>query len=126
MSESAHPLSDLTFIGTDPLYERRGAASLLIQWGLEHCKRDNVPAYLESTAKAGLLYERHGFQVTENIFMELEGIRGDAPVIYEERCFLFEPSKTSLRGNKEHILQHDDHSRNEMSAGNDRFISFLN
>ena len=93
--EEAYPALDLTFIGTEPKHERRGAASLLIQWGLERCKRDNVPAYLESTANAGSLYERHGFKTVENISMVLEGAQGDAPVLYEEKCFLFQPSSTS-------------------------------
>ncbi|CAD6578678.1 MAG: hypothetical protein ASARMPREDX12_008937 [Alectoria sarmentosa] len=80
----------LTFIGTDPRHERRGAASLLLQWGLERCVRDNVLAYLESTVDAGPLYERHGFASAENISMVLEGKEGES-VLYEEVCFIFRP-----------------------------------
>ena len=84
----------LTFIGTDPLHERRGAASLLLQWGLQRCIHDNVPAYLESTVEAGPLYERHGFSSAENIFMVLKG-REDESILYEEVCFVFRPHATS-------------------------------
>jgi predicted N-acetyltransferase YhbS len=77
-------------VGTDPPHERRGAASLLIRWGLEHCRGDNVPAYLESTVEAGPLYERHGFKAVENLSMVLEGMARDSiPIVYEETCFIF-------------------------------------
>lgn len=86
----------LTFIGTDPLHERRGAASLLLQWGLRHCKQDNVPAYLESTVDAGPLYERHGFARAETISMALQGRDdGSESVLYEEVCFIFRPGATT-------------------------------
>ena len=93
-SSVAHPTLGLTFIGTDPLHERRGAASLLLQWGLRQSKQDNVPAYLESTVDAGSLYERHGFASAENISMVLAGREGES-VIYEEVCFIFRPGATS-------------------------------
>ena len=83
----------LTFIGTDPVHERRGAASLLLQWGLVRCVRDNVPAYLESTVDAGPLYERHGFTSAENLSMVLEGREGES-ALYEEVCFIFRPGAT--------------------------------
>ena len=96
MLASAYLAQDLSFIGTDPPHERRGAASLLLQWGIEHCKRDNLPAYLESTLNAGSLYEKHGFRAAESLSMVLEGMTKDgAPVVYEETCFVFDPSITS-------------------------------
>ena len=94
--ESAHRSLGLSFIGTDPSHQRRGAASLLLQWGLMHCEKDNVPAYLEGTVDAGPLYERHGFQAAKTISMALNGgARGGAPVVYEETCFVFRPRPIS-------------------------------
>ena len=63
-----------SFIATYPLHERRGAASLLLRWGLECCIRDSIPVDLDSTADAGSLYARHGFEVadSETISMALE------------------------------------------------------
>ena len=81
---------DLSFIGTDPQHERRGAASLLLRWGLEQCKRYQVPAYLESTADAGVLYRKHGFEVVETLAMVVEGVEGRP--VYKEECFIFRPS----------------------------------
>jgi GNAT superfamily N-acetyltransferase len=93
----AYVALDLTFIGTDPPHERRGAASLLLQWALEHCERENVPAYLEGTIDAGPLYERHGFRAVANLSMVLEGIvKEGKPVVYEETCFIFRPKVTSV------------------------------
>lgn len=81
--KSPNPPTDLSLIGTDPSHERRGAASLLIQWGLERSKRDNIPAYLESTMNAVPLYQRHGFKVAEVISMVVDGV-GDGVVKDED------------------------------------------
>ncbi|CAO1601616.1 hypothetical protein XANCAGTX0491_005269 [Xanthoria calcicola] len=75
----------LTFIGTDPQYERRGAASSLIQWGLDRCRKSQIPAYLESTLMAVPLYERLGFKTMYKVSMILGGSG-----TYEEACCLFE------------------------------------
>lgn len=83
-------------MGTDPPHQRRGAASLLLQWGLERCRRDAVPAYLESTFDAVPLYERHGLRAAGKISMVLGGmVRDGAPVVYEETCFVFRPDGIS-------------------------------
>lgn len=76
----------LTFIGTDPPYERRGAATSLMQWGLDRCRKSNLPAYLEGTLNAVTLYERLGFKTMCKVSIVLEG-----SVTYEEACCLFEP-----------------------------------
>lgn len=76
----------LTFIGTNPQYERRGAATSLMQWGLDRCRKGNIPAYLESTLNAVPFYERLGFKTVNKVSIVLEG-----SVTYEEACCLFEP-----------------------------------
>ena len=103
---STHPNPGLSFIGTDPLYERRGAASLLLQWALRQCLHDNTPAYLESTVDAGPLYGRLGFTVAEKISMLLDGSKGES-VVYEEVCFIFRPSTTPDDMRSHSILQSD-------------------
>ncbi|KAI4094319.1 MAG: hypothetical protein LQ339_007505 [Xanthoria mediterranea] len=79
------PSYRLTFIGTDPQCERRGAASALIEWGLDRCRKSNVPAYLESTLMAVPLYERLGFKTMYKVSIIL-----GRSVTYEEACCLFE------------------------------------
>jgi ribosomal protein S18 acetylase RimI-like enzyme len=82
----------LSYIGTDPNYERRGAASILVNWGLEHGKHENVPIALESTKNAWPFYEKLGFRGEHLISMTLEDLGdGGASVLYEEMCFLFRP-----------------------------------
>jgi ribosomal protein S18 acetylase RimI-like enzyme len=84
--------SGITFIGTDPRYERRGAASLMVQWGLERCRAENYPAYLESTMNAVPLYDRHGFVAVEKIYLELETANEDGkPESYTEIGLLYRP-----------------------------------
>lgn len=83
----------LSFIGTDPQHERRGAASMLIQWGLERSNRDNIPIALESTLVAWPLYQKLGFQDEKNISMVLEGLGEDGKSItYEEKSLIYRPS----------------------------------
>ncbi|CAF9932450.1 MAG: hypothetical protein HETSPECPRED_008363 [Heterodermia speciosa] len=84
---------DLTFIGTDPQYERRGAATALIQWGLDRCCESGAPAYLESTLGAVQLYERLGFKIRHRVSIVLEGAQS-----YEEACCVFQPRGTMLAG----------------------------
>ncbi|KAK2763218.1 hypothetical protein FQN54_009854 [Arachnomyces sp. PD_36] len=86
------PCYSLSFIGTDPRHERRGAASMLIQWGMEHSMKEKVPIQLESTTVAWPLYEKLGFQAKETIHMLLEGVGdGGESVIYEELSCVFNP-----------------------------------
>jgi GNAT superfamily N-acetyltransferase len=56
----------LAFLGVDPPWQGRGLGSALLMPVLERCDRERVPAYLEaSTARNRALYERLGFDVTE-------------------------------------------------------------
>ncbi|KAL8844817.1 MAG: hypothetical protein Q9176_000917 [Flavoplaca citrina] len=80
------PSYRLSFIGTDPQYERRGAATALMKWGLDRCCTSNVPAYLESTLKAVPFYERLGFKTMCRVIISL-----DESMAYEEACCLYEP-----------------------------------
>lgn len=65
---------------------------MLLRWCLQRCLRDNVPAYLESTAEAGQLYEKHGFERIDTIALMLDGNEeSDKPIKYEETSFLFNP-----------------------------------
>jgi ribosomal protein S18 acetylase RimI-like enzyme len=58
----------LPLIGVDPVHQRKGYGSALLQQALRECDRDHLPAYLESTNSANIpLYERHGFRVLATI-----------------------------------------------------------
>lgn len=67
--EAGHPRKPhyyLPFIGVDPDWQGRGLGAALLAPVLQRCDRDRLPAFLEaSTPRNRALYERHGFEVTE-------------------------------------------------------------
>jgi ribosomal protein S18 acetylase RimI-like enzyme len=67
--EAAHPRDPhyyLPFVGVDPEWQGRGLGAALLAPILARCDSERVPAFLEaSTPRNRALYERHGFQVTE-------------------------------------------------------------
>ena len=88
-------LLGLSFLGTDPAYGRRGAASLMIEWGIDQSKKDKVPAYLESTLEARTLYHKHGFVDCGSISLELDSLKdGKGPHVYTEVAFLLKPENS--------------------------------
>jgi predicted GNAT family N-acyltransferase len=46
---------------THPASRGKGAAGLLIRWGIEQAEKDWVPAYLEAGVMGRPIYERYGF-----------------------------------------------------------------
>jgi allophanate hydrolase len=75
----------LSFVGTQPEFQGRGAGTLLTEWGLSKAKNENVPVYLESTLGAASLYRRLGFVSLDGLSMTLPGTAPDGgPNIYEE------------------------------------------
>lgn len=66
------PLWFLDHIGVDPGRQGEGIGRALIEIGLEHARRDQVPAFLETGVARNVdYYERFGFRVVE---------QGDAPM----------------------------------------------
>ena len=72
-AESNHPKERhyyLAFLGVEPTMQGKGIGSALLRQVLQRCDRDGVPAYLEaSTPRNRALYERNGFNVTEEFFL---------------------------------------------------------
>jgi len=68
---SYHPTDPhwyLPLIGVDPAYQGRGYGTALLDYALQTCDRDHLPAYLESTNPRNIpLYQRHGFEVLGTI-----------------------------------------------------------
>ncbi len=69
--EKGHPTQPhyyLAFVGVEPESRGRGMGSILMHPILQRCDQERVPAYLEASAPRNRdLYERHGFEVTEEI-----------------------------------------------------------
>lgn len=88
----------LAVLATDPMHERQGVGSALLQWGIDRSICDGVLAYLESTIEAAPLYERHGFKPQESFTMTLT-LRDepDQPVQYSETSYVLRPPQQNLR-----------------------------
>jgi GNAT superfamily N-acetyltransferase len=82
-------------MGTDPLHQKRGAATMLVQWGIERCKREGFLAYLESTMEAVSLYMKNGFTVGTEISLRIDGSDESSSSKYEECACIFRPEKDS-------------------------------
>lgn len=58
----------LAVLGTDPIYQGKGIGSALLAPILEHCDREGIGAYLESSKERNIaFYRRHRFEVTGEI-----------------------------------------------------------
>ena len=58
----------LPLIGTDPAHQGKGFGTALLEYAMQRCDRDRLPAYLESSnAKNVPLYERFGFKIMGTI-----------------------------------------------------------
>jgi ribosomal protein S18 acetylase RimI-like enzyme len=54
----------LPLIGVDPIQQRKGYGSMLLEHALKVCDEDQMPVYLESSNPENIpLYQRHGFEV---------------------------------------------------------------
>ena len=67
----------------------RGAASMLIDWGVERAQEDGVPAYLEAGVTAIPLYAKHGFQQFGDLFrLDLRGHGVETDFVVAKMGFL--------------------------------------
>jgi GNAT superfamily N-acetyltransferase len=58
----------LPLIAVDPMHQRKGYGSMLLEHALQGCDRDRKPAYLESSNPENIpLYQRHGFEILGTI-----------------------------------------------------------
>jgi len=80
MIEKKHPKAPhfyLAVLGVEPELQGRGFGGALMQPVLTRCDRERIPAYLESSKRRNVvLYERHGFEVVEEVQLP----RGGPPI----------------------------------------------
>lgn len=72
---------------TGPQYQKRGAASMLIKWGLQRADELNLPVYLESSPVAHDFYEKHGFKDVNKIEVDLTPFGGPG-LVHSAPCML--------------------------------------
>jgi len=72
ITDARHPTAPahwyLAVLGVEPSIQGRGFGSHLMAPGLQRCDETSTPAYLETDTERNVaLYERHGFEVIEQI-----------------------------------------------------------
>lgn len=88
----------LELVGTRPEWQGKGAAGMLLRWGLERADADGVEAYLEASPKGRPIYEKFGFSEVERLVVDLEAIGegkdvGDGEKEFVE-VFMVRPAKS--------------------------------
>ncbi|KPM34500.1 hypothetical protein AK830_g12070 [Neonectria ditissima] len=63
-------LMHLKLLHTEPKHQKRGAASLLLEWGLKEAERLGFPAFLEASEQARPLYEKWGFKEVDKLTVD--------------------------------------------------------
>ena len=71
----------LMFLATDKAWRRQGAAKSCVKWGLEKCEELRIPAYLEASQQGRPVYERLGFEVVEQLHMDVEEEKSFEPAM---------------------------------------------
>jgi GNAT superfamily N-acetyltransferase len=66
---------------THPSHRGKGAAGMLIKWGIEQAERDQVPAYLEAGVMGKPIYERYGF-VQKGDLLEVDLNKGGMDTVF--------------------------------------------
>ncbi|KAJ5454867.1 uncharacterized protein N7458_005823 [Penicillium daleae] len=62
----------LDFLATLPAYRGRGIGSALLEWGIKIADTVKTRIYLEATSAGLSLYSKHGWQVVEELVLDLE------------------------------------------------------
>ncbi|KAF9874036.1 GNAT family [Colletotrichum karsti] len=62
----------LNILFTIPEYRRRGAASLVMDWGVERADRRGLDVYIEATEKGKPLYEKYGLETIEENHLDVD------------------------------------------------------
>jgi hypothetical protein len=71
----------------------RGAAGMLIKWGIEQSEREGTPAYLEAGVQGKPIYEKYGFrQVGEGVKLDLSSV-GKPGVVFEMANMVRQPKE---------------------------------
>lgn len=71
-------LSVLALLVTADKHRRRGAGSLLVQWGVELSESLGLQCYVQASEQGRRLYQHHGFQDVGSVQLDLSqyGLEG--------------------------------------------------
>ena len=63
----------LELVATRPEFQGKGAAGMLLRWGLEKADMEGAESYLEASPEGKPIYEHFGFVAQEELVVDLEG-----------------------------------------------------
>jgi ribosomal protein S18 acetylase RimI-like enzyme len=82
----------LEFVATRPEEQGKGAAGMLLRWGMQKADEQGTETYLEASPDGKPIYEHYGFKEVERLVVPLEGKEG---IVGEEKefveCFMVRP-----------------------------------
>jgi GNAT superfamily N-acetyltransferase len=71
----------LMYMATEKQWRRKGAATVVVQWGLDRCRERNIPAFLEASEDGAPVYARLGFEKVDDIVVDIDGDKSVSPVM---------------------------------------------
>ncbi|EXJ86048.1 hypothetical protein A1O1_06417 [Capronia coronata CBS 617.96] len=83
------PYAFLAAIGTSPKYQKQGAGSLLLDWGLERADDRGFATYVEASPAAVRLYRKQGFAEVDRLPLEISPWKDGE---YVNLCMVRHPS----------------------------------
>jgi len=62
--------------------QRQGVGAALVEWGLNRCIEERLPAYLEASTAGYPLYQKLGFSKIDTMIVKAEDRDGDCDLQY--------------------------------------------
>lgn len=91
----------LMHLVTRQSHRGRGAASMLIEWGIERAREDGAPAYLEAGVLGVPAYRRHGFrEIGELLRVDLRECGVDMEIVMAKMGWFPEGRNGALQGDE--------------------------
>ena len=85
--------SELTYLAVDAKYARRGAGTMMVQWALDKCEAEQVPAFVSSTVDSVPFYEKLGFKIAGRMSIDLSKVsEAEGAEMYEEVGCIYTPA----------------------------------
>lgn len=69
---------DLKFVHTDPAHQRRGAGSIMMDWGTKQADARGLTGYVQASPQGRRLYESFGFKEVATHVVDLSKWGGPA------------------------------------------------
>ena len=86
----------LDLLVVDPEHERRGAGSLMVNWGCEKADSQGVVAYVEASPEGTPMYAKLGYETVKSVtFDSVKEVGRDVGYVYNFNVMIREP-----KGNK--------------------------